>query len=391
MLALFVLLSLGALTPAAEPDKKPDKPANDKIKEVAGTAEYLRHVPKHFGTLKAVDATKRQVTILLDGETGAKDWPLLPDAEVKLSGWWARLDQLTVGDRVWIWFQTNRKKQPTGIAMLCDELSEQDMHGSGVVLDKKGEGILTYKSVKGAARTVKVEKLPALDAIALGKQCYVQTAGDQARLLLDPTAFETRRAEQKAALRKRWVDEGLPGTVSFLHRFSGEMELMLDHECMRWGRSLNYGDKVTLQADPPINAVVKKVAAWRERTQLRLVVNSFDQCDLNLGDRVRLKMTPPAAAVENSLLPPDIDRPRSKEERLDWILASIYCTCQVRGDTCTGDFYTLASCNPNACGMPNHQRKTIAALIDKGMTDKEIFEQLIKENGPELLRPHLLP
>src|SRR5262249_3493152 len=155
--------------------------------------------------------------------------------------------------------------------------------------------------------------LPALDTIVPGKHCYVQTAGDQARILLDPPAFETRRGEQKAALRKRWVDEGLPGTVSFLHRFSGEMELMLAHGCMRWGRSLNYGDKVTLQADPPINAVVKKVAAWRERTQLRLVVNSFDQCDLNLGDRVRLKMTPPAAAVENSLLPPDLDRPRSKE------------------------------------------------------------------------------
>src|SRR5262245_50651708 len=200
-LALFLLLGLVALIPAAEPDKKPDKPANDKIKEVAGTAEYLRHVPKHFGTLKAVDATKRQVTVLLDGEKEAKDWALLPDAEVKLSGWWARLDQLTIGDRVWIWFQTNRKKQPTGIAMLCDELSEQYMHNCGVFLDKKGDGTLTYKSVTGAARTVKTEKLPGLDAIVVGRQCFVQTAGDQARLVLDPPAFKTRHAEQKAALR----------------------------------------------------------------------------------------------------------------------------------------------------------------------------------------------
>ena len=61
------------------------------------------------------------------------------------------------------------------------------------------------------------------------------------------------------------------------------------------------------------------------------------------------------------------------------------------GDGCTGHFYTLASCNPNACGMPNHMRQEIGAKIDKGMTDRQIFEELLKESGPTLVRPHLLP
>jgi hypothetical protein len=51
----------------------------------------------------------------------------------------------------------------------------------------------------------------------------------------------------------------------------------------------------------------------------------------------------------------------------------------------------LASCNPNGCGMPNAMRKSLAKMIDQGLTDRQIVEQLLKEQGPALLRPHLLP
>jgi hypothetical protein len=102
-------------------------------------------------------------------------------------------------------------------------------------------------------------------------------------------------------------------------------------------------------------------------------------------------MAEPPAAVDAADLPPDLDRPRSRQERIDWFLATIYCTCKVKGDTCTGHFYTLASCNPNACGMPNIMRKRVAEKIDRGLTDKQVLEELLKEQGPDLLRPHLLP
>jgi hypothetical protein len=90
--------------------------------------------------------------------------------------------------------------------------------------------------------------------------------------------------------------------------------------------------------------------------------------------------------------PPDIDRPRTNAERVEWFLASTYCTCGVGRDICTDHFYTLASCNPNGCGMPNARRQEVAKMIDRGMTDRQIFdEELVKTNGPLLLRPHLKP
>src|SRR5438128_201431 len=83
-------------TTAAEP---PAKTANDKLKEIAGKSEFLRSVPKHFARLTAVDPVRLRVTLLIDGETLPKVWPLIPDAEVKVAGWWGRLDQLPLEDR----------------------------------------------------------------------------------------------------------------------------------------------------------------------------------------------------------------------------------------------------------------------------------------------------
>ena len=93
--------------------------------------------------------------------------------------------------------------------------------------------------------------------------------------------------------------------------------------------------------------------------------------------------------IDDSPYPTDIDRTRTKAERVEWFLASMYCVCGVGNDICTGDFYTLASCNPNGCGAPNGTRKDIGKLIDEGKTDKQIWDDLVKISGPEMSRPHL--
>jgi hypothetical protein len=322
--------------------------ANAKVKEVAGTAEFLRLLPKPFATLKAVDPKARTVTLLLDGENVAKVWPVEPDAEVKVGGWWGRLDQFHPGDRVWAWLRLDRKKNPTSVALLADEATEFDMHAS----------------LRSATDRPPKFTVAQIDA---------------------------KRTDQRAWLRARWIVDGLPGTLTIHHVFSGELEIALDHEAMRWGRSLNVGDTVHLTTDPPVKAVVKAVTPWREQTIVRLVVGELESSELKPGQRLGLMMPPPPESVESSPYPPDIDHPRAKPERIEWFLASTYCTCAVGKDICTGDFYTLASCNPNGCGMPNQRRDELARMIDRGLTDRQIFEELVKEAGPLLLRPHLRP
>ena len=370
-------------------DKADPKKLNDKVKEIAGTAEFLRSVPKHFATLKAVDPARNQVTLLIEGEVLPKVWQVVPDAEIKVAGWWGRLDQFRPGDRVWAWFKTDRKKQPVAISMLADEISQQDINGRPLTVEASSTQGITVKSGKERARTLKTSRNYEVSA---NKKIYVQSHGNSARIvILTEKELAALREKQKGLLRQRWAKEGLPGTISFVHVFSGEMDLMLDHEAMRWGRSLKAGDKVTLVADPPIKGLVKNVQPWRERTQVRLVVHSFDLADLSPGQRLNLLCPAPPKELETAMFPPDLDRPRTKAERVEWFLASIYCTCGVLGDRCTGHFYTLASCNPNACAMPNHMRGILLAKIDEGLSDRRILEDLLKEFGPDLFKPHLLP
>jgi hypothetical protein len=369
--------------PKSEPKPKAD--AKAAIKEVAGSAEFLRNTPKHFATFKGFDAKARTVTLLIDGEKVPKAWPLLPDAEVKVNGWWGRPTQLKAGERVWVWFACDRAKNPHSVLMLCDEATEKDIHGKAAELPK-----------------------------------------DHADL----------RDWQRSTLRMVWQLEGLPATVTFAH-VAGEVELTLDHEAMRWARSLKAGTEVKLEdlssrpstarvettwegrrstmhvnwtpnpsspvtgspghfpttrIDSPVyvKAVVKDVKPWRERTRVTLVVNGLDIAPFESGKRTYLVVPPPTQEVQDSDYPPDIGLKRTKEERIEWFLASIYCTCKVGNDICTGDFYTLASCNPNGCGMPNATRRRIGEMIDKGMDDKQIFDDLRAERGALLTKPHLV-
>ncbi len=386
-----------------DPQPKAKADVKEAIKEIAGTAEFLKAVPKKFATLTSVDVAKRRVTLLADGDKEAVDWPLTPDAEVKIKGWWGRLDDLNPGGaRVWAWFKVDRAKKAVAVFMLADSLSEQDIHGDGlpvqsmdddfVVLKRSKDRTLQFK--RSECRYVRDTKAAPLDELKPKDRVFVDhvdKASGVQTLLLDRASFESLRSGQKAAQRSRWIADGLPGTLGFLHVYSGEADLLVDHEGARWSRSLQPGDKIEIVADPPIKAVVKAVTAQRERTQVRVVANSFDLADLATGQRLRMRMATPANSVDADVFPADIDRVRTKEERIDWFLANIYCVCGVTGDVCTGHFYTLASCNPNGCGAPNATRALLARKIDEGLTNRQIFQHLLDQRGPLLLRPHLLP
>jgi hypothetical protein len=367
----------------------PSSKKDDAIKEIAGAAEFLRLLPKPFAELKAVDVRAHTVTLLIDGEKVAKVWPVEPDAEIKIMGWWGRLEQLKAGNRVWVWLKLNRQQQPVAVAMIADEPSQQDIHGNLLEVKAVEGQRVTFTAKKQPDRTLRWtmgEPLPKV-----GDKLFVQSAGTQVRWAAPESGFAEKRTAQQTDLRKRWESEGLPGTISVQHTFSGELEVLIDHEGIRWARSLARGDMVHIRDEPPIKAVVKNAAPWRERTQLRLVVGELAAADLKPGDRVLVRMTPPKQDLMSSPYPPDIGRPMTKDERVEWFLASIYCTCKVRGDICTGHFYSLASCNPNGCAAPNETRRQVREMIDKGLPDRVIWDGLLKGNGQLMLKPHLLP
>src|SRR5262249_50763826 len=139
---------------------------------------FLRGVPKHFATLQNIDAARRRVTLLIEGEKLAKTWDVAPDAEVKVAGWWGRLEQFKPGGRVWTWVQTDRHHQPVAVLMLADELSQQDINEVPWALVDLSASHATL----GLGKTDrKLERTTAtvIDGAAKGQRVRVQSAGDK--------------------------------------------------------------------------------------------------------------------------------------------------------------------------------------------------------------------
>src|SRR5262249_11377910 len=152
-------------------------------------------------------------TLLEDGDKTPREWPLSDDAEIKVDGWWGRLDQLVLGQRVWVWLKTDRGKKPVAIAMLADDTSQQDIHGAGVTVVKNGGGVLVVKPERRPDRVLKTARAEAFQggrkvavaAFALKSKVFVRAAGGDAVLICDPAAFEARRQAQRQLLRTRWL------------------------------------------------------------------------------------------------------------------------------------------------------------------------------------------
>src|SRR5207302_141328 len=127
-------------------DRIGDKPSIVLWLETTKTAAAFRPTATPPAKVKA---TPRTLTIERDGKVDAapfrdketKTWPVTADAELKVKGWWGRLEQFEPQRRVWAWFQTDRAKKPVAVFMLADELSEQDIHG-GAVVKKVGKDLV---------------------------------------------------------------------------------------------------------------------------------------------------------------------------------------------------------------------------------------------------------
>ena len=374
-LAIFLMMLL---------QEKPDPIAKERT-------SLLRHSLKPHAAFLGMTSDGR-VRLRVENDPQEKEWPLDPEAEVRVHGTWGAVADLAVGERVWAWVRVDRKNEPRAVFMIADEISEQDIHQVPyTVASVEARTVVVRRKLDGKteqSRTLKVAASLAMPKV--GEELYIQTSGEELVRVATAETLVALKAAQTAKLEKRWRLEGLPGTVTGLHLLSGEIELTLDHEAIRWGRSLKSGDKVELNLGKDVEASVIEVRPWYERTRVTMASIGVNLSDVTVGRRIRLSIEEPKAEVLKSPIPLDAGRPREAGARAEWMLASTYCGCTIHGDVCTGMFYTLAACNTMTCNMPNQVRKFVRPLIDKGMSDKEIFEGMEKEFGASIWKPHLL-
>jgi hypothetical protein len=117
-----------------------------------------------------------------------------------------------------------------------------------------------------------------------------------------------------------------------MHALVGEVEVVVDHEAMKWARALKPGDVVKILFDKPVSAAVLETRPWNERTRVTLALSGRELADARVGQRIRLGVPEPAAEILKSRLPPDAGRAREGAARLEWFLESTYCSCSIAGD-----------------------------------------------------------
>jgi hypothetical protein len=396
----------GALAILAAFAAPQDPKSTEKILKERAT--LLRSAKKLYAAFVEANPAMGEIRLRSEEDGEEKTWALDAEAEIRIRGWWGGLEDLVPGERIWFWVRPDREGKLRAIFMVADEISEQDIHQVPYALssvDVERREIEVRRKLDGKTEEVRSLRVPDTlapvrdgDDVVLGAAArvkpggtvFIQASGKELLRIATPEGLPAVKSAQKERMEARWRKTGLPGTVTGLHAVTGEIEILLDHEAMHWGRALKAGDPVKIHLDRPVTAVTLEVRPWNERTRVLLAAAGREFSDVTVGRRIRIGVPEPAAEVLASHLPPDAGRPRDSAARADWVLASTYCACSIAGDGCTGMYYTLAACNGMTCGMLKRVRTFLAPLIEKGLSDRELLEAMEKEFGAAIWKPHLL-
>jgi hypothetical protein len=372
---------------------------------------FFTGLPKEYGRLLHLDGASMEVVLDRTGERLTRK--LLPGADLFRHGAPATPADFAPGDRVWVVMEGSARRGERGdVRFLADEISVQEIHTEWYALKEidPERGTLTIEASPPApgkaASLVRLTALPALKVrlgaragklsdlapgVALRFQTRYENGTFGVTVLADAAGFEALGAEQRRALDRQLAREGLPGTAAG-GLITGDWEVVVDRAGALWARSLSPEDTVRLRREDPPNApamsaAVRSVHPWGERTLVVVTPRpAAAPPPAAPPARVRLLMERPRAGA----LPPGLGRATAPSDRIDWILASIYCTCSNRNDVCTGQLYTLSLCHPTGCPMPKYMRGKLAAWIADGKSDAEILKLIESEQGPNCHRMHLV-
>lgn len=366
------------------------------------THGFFTALPKLYGRLEAIDPARREMAVTLE-EGGRKlVRPLRPDVDVFAGGGFGRLSDLAPGERVWVVFDANGK-EPAAVRFIADEIGIQTIHGDWFAVERvePEPGTVTLAPAKRGATTrlrlpvsrkfrmMRGAESGGVELLRPGDRVRYQTWYEDGQYRLVEATDEPALARAAGELQKRLAQEiagdGIPGEVAAVGPGAGEATLLLYRPGGDAARDLEPGMAVRFDPGQAPAATVRRVEPWGEKTRLTVSLPTSGPA-LDRKQPVRVFLPP----LPSRTLPPGIGRAKEKNERIEWILATVYCTCRNGPDVCTGHLYTLSMCDAKGCGMPEMQRAKLGRWIDAGMTDEEILAQLEREEGALVRRPHLV-
>jgi hypothetical protein len=364
---------------------------------------FLAKAPKVFARVQAVDVARRQLTLVLDRDGQVIARPVRLDVDVYLHGGLGSLADVRQAARVWVVFDPGPAMGDlTTPRFIADELGLQTIHDEWSTIDEvdvtgktlrllNDKGEQTVLPLAAALTVRKGERHGGAGLMGKGDRVRYQTHYEDGRYrvseVLDAAALELDAAEQRDHVRKTLTREGIPGEIVPDAQQPREASLLLYRPGGDWARALSPGDEVSVALGAArVKGSVRRILPWGEKTSLGVTL-AANAPAAQPHQTVRVFLPRPPSV--QSALPPGLGRATDKNERIDWLLSSFYCSCGQGPDTCTGHLYTLSMCNEKGCPMPRFMKDKIGAWIDQGKTDAEILAIIEQEQGPLCRRIHL--
>lgn len=364
---------------------------------------FFSSLVRVFGRFESVDPATRTLTFVEDGSGARRTQPLVTDTDVLIQEQPAQFSDLRAGERVWLALDRGRSSAEYGaVRFVTDEPTYQALHGAWYTVEGVEPGSRAVTLVAGARLQGQRLTLPAaagfrlragsrqegLEALQPGMVVRYQTRHAEGRCeiaaAISQLGWALEKARRGAELDTALEAQGAPAHL--LAADGSDWQVLVHRAGSAWARGLRAGDSLPLRLADGTTATgrVTGLGPWGEKTRVALQVSGRPAPPP--GTLFRVMVPRPRL----SSLPAGLGIAAQPEERIEWFLSSIYCTCSIAGDRCTGHLFTLSLCDHKGCGKPNSMKQVLSGYIREGLTDAEILKRLLAEEGPELLVPHLL-
>jgi hypothetical protein len=355
---------------------------------------------KTTGYVVEKDGAGKALTVFTDQDKKEHSLLLSQQTEFHVEGAWGSIADFEPNESVYLIATSNEKKELVAVHALVDDISMQAMSRPYVLKEynpQEGRVVLVDEKLRKAPVVLRVSAKTKFltqqsDPIKVGGTFYfnMNRNGSErtAPELLDAPAFEARRQRRWEKQREDLKRNGLMGTIAEVVAANNRMEVRVRRSDAWYARWLKINDTAELQsqAREKISCTVAAVHPDYSRIRIRLDFPEGRIPQIHSGDEVAIfTQLPEQTSFEK---PPDLGRFTERQERIDYLLSTIYCPCGMMGDSCAGHWNTLAACKLHGCGMPNLITKLIGERIEAGRSDEAILDELVQRNGKDVLNLH---
>ena len=381
-------------------EKLPDVSEAMTAKLIAGERLDWDKLVKTTGYLVEKDEVGRSITLFTDQDKREHRLSYNSQTEFHVEGAWGSVADFEPHQSVYLLATTDEKTNLVSVHALADDLSMQAMSRPYVLkeYDKNG-GRMVLVDEKERRETVdlKVSRNTVFltaqgDSVKTGTAlyCNMNRAGSdrEATTLFDEPAFEERKKRRLQIQQNDLQKKGLSGTVVEMDSSNRRIEVMVRRADTWYARSLRVNDviRVRSQTSEQTSCTVAGVHPDYSRVRLRLDISDVALASLQYGDELALSTPLPNKITFET--PLDLGRFTQRQDRIDYLLSTIYCPCGMMGDSCAGHWNTLAACKLHGCGMPNLITKLVGKWFDAGKSDEAILAELVQRNGKNVLKVH---